>query len=49
MTEAATVQKNSLELMYALSLLDKLFKAGAITREVYERAEKKCREKLLAA
>jgi hypothetical protein len=49
MAEAQAEQKNSLEFMYAQALLMKLFKAKVITRAVYERAEQKCREKLLAA
>lgn len=45
---ATTEQISSLEYMYATALLLKLYKAKIISREVYESAEKKCREKLAA-
>lgn len=44
-----TGQKNSIEFLYATAVLLKLYKARVISREVYERAEKKCRERLQAA
>ena len=39
-------QKKSIEFLYASAVLLKLYKAKVISREVYERAEKKCRERL---
>ena len=41
-----TQENNSIEFLYASAVLLKLYKAKVISREVYERAEKKCREKL---
>jgi len=38
-------QSNSIEFLYASAVLLKLYKAKVISREVYERAEKKCRER----
>ena len=43
MTENNTDTK---EFLYASAILLKLYKAKVISREVYERAEKKCRERL---
>ena len=40
---------NSIEFLYAQALLQKLYTAGKITREVFERAESICRKKLAAA
>lgn len=42
-------QNNSIEFLYASAVLLKLYKARVISREVYERAEKKCRERLKTA
>ena len=42
-------QNNSIEFLYASAVLLKLYKAKVISREVYERAEKKCRERLQTA
>lgn len=44
-----TEQNSNIEFLYASAVLLKLFKAKVISREVYERAEKKCRERLLTA
>ena len=44
----ATEQNNSIDFLYASAVLLKLYKVKAISREVYERAEKKCRERLQA-
>lgn len=43
-----TEQISSIEFLYASAVLLKLYKAKVISREVYERAEKKCRERLQA-
>jgi hypothetical protein len=45
MTET-TSSNGNLEFLYATALLFKLYKAKLITREVLERAEKKCKERL---
>jgi hypothetical protein len=44
-----TEKKSSIEFLYASAVLLKLYKAKVISREVYERAEQKCKKRLLTA
>ena len=43
-----TEKSNNIDFLYASALLLKLYKAKVISREVYEKAEQKCRERLTA-